>query len=150
MLLFNVWRHTLSKEAIAESIYSSTVYRQSKDLVLFDKSLAHPVMPIEDFTVWLLAQAGLLSIQMPFLLRKMLVGLCPIPFILHRSDAGCAFFQNASIDIGWSQFDQMTDAPADKITVTLQITVLTVGRTENFCVSSPDRGFLTNHKFVRQ
>lgn len=32
-------------------IYSSTVYRQSKDLVLFDKSLAHPVMPIEDFTV---------------------------------------------------------------------------------------------------
>ena len=44
-------------------------------------------------------QAGLLSIQMPFLLRKMLVGLCPIPFILHRSDAGCAFFQNASIYI---------------------------------------------------
>ena len=30
---------------------------------------------------------------------KMLVGLCPIPFILHRSDAGCAFFQNASIYI---------------------------------------------------
>ena len=29
----------------------------------------------------------------------MLVGLCPIPFILHRSDAGCAFFQNASIYI---------------------------------------------------
>ena len=44
-------------------------------------------------------QAGLLSIQMPFLLRKMLVGLCPIPFILHRSDAGYAFFQNASIYI---------------------------------------------------
>ena len=47
-------------------------------------------------------QAGLLSIQTPFLLRKMLVGLCPIPFILHRSDAGCAFFQNASIYIRWS------------------------------------------------
>jgi len=44
-------------------------------------------------------QAGLLSIQTPFLLRKMLVGLCPIPLILHRSDAGCAFFQNASIYI---------------------------------------------------
>ena len=36
-------------------------------------------------------------IQMPFLLRKMLIGLCPIPFILHRSDAGFSFFQNASI-----------------------------------------------------
>ena len=44
-------------------------------------------------------QAGLLSIQTPFLRCKMLVGLCPIPFILHRSDAGCAFFQNASIYI---------------------------------------------------
>ena len=30
---------------------------------------------------------------------KVLVGLCPIPFILHRSDAGRAFFQNASIYI---------------------------------------------------
>ena len=37
-------------------------------------------------------QAGLLSIQTPFLRCKMLVGLCPIPFILHHSDAGCAFF----------------------------------------------------------
>ena len=44
-------------------------------------------------------QAGLLSIQTPFLRCKMLVGLSPIPFILHRSDAGCAFFQNASIYI---------------------------------------------------
>ena len=33
------------------------------------------------------------------LLCKMLVGLCPIPFILHRSDAGYAFFRNASIYI---------------------------------------------------
>ncbi|WP_294649125.1 hypothetical protein, partial [uncultured Faecalibacterium sp.] len=47
-------------------------------------------------------QAGLLSIQTPFLRCKMLVGLCPIPFILHRSDAGCAFFQNASIYIVFS------------------------------------------------
>ena len=47
-------------------------------------------------------QAGLLSIQTPFLRCKMLVGLCPIPFILHRSNAGCAFFQNASIYIRWS------------------------------------------------
>jgi hypothetical protein len=44
-------------------------------------------------------QAGLLSIQTPFLRCKMLVGLCPIPLILHRSDAGYAFFQNASIYI---------------------------------------------------
>jgi hypothetical protein len=50
---------------------------------------------VSSMTLYL--QAGLLSIQMPFLLRKMLIGLCPIPFILHRSDAGCAFFQNASM-----------------------------------------------------
>ena len=47
----------------------------------------------------LLWQAGRSYIQTPFLRCKMLVGLCPIPFILHRSDAGCAFFQNASIYI---------------------------------------------------
>ena len=34
-----------------------------------------------------------MSIQTPFLRCKMLVGLCPIPFILHRSDAGCAFYK---------------------------------------------------------
>ena len=40
-------------------------------------------------------QAMFSSIQKHFLRCKMLVGLCLIPFILHRSDAGCAFLQNA-------------------------------------------------------
>lgn len=32
-------------------IYTSTVYRDAKDLVLFDKSLANPVAPYEDFYI---------------------------------------------------------------------------------------------------
>lgn len=32
-------------------IYTSTVYRDAKDLVLFDKSLARPVAPYEDFYI---------------------------------------------------------------------------------------------------
>lgn len=35
-------------------------------------------------------QAGLLSIQTPFLLRKMLVGNSQTLLVLHRSGAGCA------------------------------------------------------------
>ena len=35
------------------------------------------------------------------------------------------------VDIGWSKFHQMTNAPADEIAVALQITVLTVGGTED-------------------
>ena len=31
------------------------------------------------------------------LLCKMLVGLCPNPFVLHRTDAGCAFVPNTFI-----------------------------------------------------
>ena len=42
------------------------------------------------------------------------------------------------VDIGRSQFYQMPDAPADQITVSLPIAILTVGCTENFCISSPD------------
>ena len=42
------------------------------------------------------------------------------------------------VDIGWSQFYQMPDAPADEITVALPITILSIGRTENLCVSCPD------------
>lgn len=42
------------------------------------------------------------------------------------------------VDIGRSQFYQMPDAPADEITVALPITILSIGRTENLCVSCPD------------
>ena len=42
------------------------------------------------------------------------------------------------VDIGWSQFYQMPDAPADEITVALPITILSIGRTENLCLSCPD------------
>ena len=45
----------------------------------------------------------------------------------------------------------MPDAPADEITVALPITILSIGRTENLCVSCPDRGlfrpFIYGYKF---
>ena len=44
------------------------------------------------------------------------------------------------VDIGRSKFHQMTNAPADEIAVALQITVLTVGGTEDFCVRHGHRG----------
>ena len=42
------------------------------------------------------------------------------------------------IDIGWSKLHQMTHAPAYQIAVALQITVISVCRTENLCVSLCD------------
>ena len=39
------------------------------------------------------------------------------------------------VDVGWSQFHQMTNAPAYQIAVALQITVFAVGRTEDFGLS---------------
>ena len=44
-------------------------------------------------------QAGHSSIQMLFCFAKCLLGCAQTPFVLHRADAGCAFFQNASIYI---------------------------------------------------
>ena len=44
------------------------------------------------------------------------------------------------VDIGWSQFHQMTNAPAYQIAVTLQITVFAVGGTEDFGVGHGNRG----------
>ena len=49
-----------------------------------------------------------------------------------------ALFIFGIVDIGRSQFYQMPDAPADEITVALPITILSIGRTENLCVSCPD------------
>ena len=43
-------------------------------------------------------QAGRLSIQTPFLLRKMLVGNSQTLCDLHRTAAGCAFLPNAFFD----------------------------------------------------
>jgi len=44
------------------------------------------------------------------------------------------------VDIGWGKFHQMTNAPAYQIAVALQITVLTVGGTEDFGVGHGNRG----------
>ena len=54
------------------------------------------------------------------------------------------------VNIGWSQLHQMTHAPADEIAVALKVAVLTVGGTEDFSVSCSDRGFLADHKLIRQ
>jgi len=42
------------------------------------------------------------------------------------------------VDVGRCQFHQVPHAPADEITVALPITILSIGRTENLCVSCPD------------
>ena len=42
------------------------------------------------------------------------------------------------VNIGRCQLHQMTNAPADEIAVALPITTLSIGRTENLCVSCPD------------
>ena len=54
------------------------------------------------------------------------------------------------VDIGRCQLYQMPHAPAYQITVTLPVTILPVGRTEDFGVSCPDRGFLADYKLIRQ
>lgn len=54
------------------------------------------------------------------------------------------------INIGRCQFHQMTNAPADEITVALPITILSIGRTEDLCVSCPDRGLFRHYQAIRQ
>ena len=47
------------------------------------------------------------------------------------------------VHVGRSKLHQMPDAPADQIAVTLPVAILTIGRTENLCVSCPRlRAFL--------
>ena len=54
------------------------------------------------------------------------------------------------VDIRRSQFHQMTHTPAHQIAVALPITILPIGRTENLCVSCPDRGLFRNYQAIRQ
>ena len=54
------------------------------------------------------------------------------------------------VDIGRSKFHQMTNAPADEIAVALPITILSIGRTEDLCVSCPDRGLFRHYQAIRQ
>ena len=51
------------------------------------------------------------------------------------------------VDIGWSQFYQVPHAPAHQITVALQITVLTVGGTEDFGVGHGNGRFFRYDQF---
>ena len=51
------------------------------------------------------------------------------------------------VDIGWSQFYQMTNAPADEIAVALQITVFAVGRAEDFGVGHGNGRFFRHDQF---
>ena len=51
------------------------------------------------------------------------------------------------VDIGWSQFYQMTDAPAYQISVTLPITILSIGCTEDFGVGHGNRRFFCHDQF---
>ena len=44
------------------------------------------------------------------------------------------------VDIGWSQFHQMTNAPAYQIAVALKVAILTAGGTEDFGVGHGNRG----------
>ena len=48
------------------------------------------------------------------------------------------------VDIGWGQFHQMTNAPADEIAVALKIAVLTAGGAKDFCIGHGD-GWLFRH-----
>ena len=51
------------------------------------------------------------------------------------------------VDIGRCQLHQMPDAPAHQIAVALQITVLTVGRTEDFGVGHGNRRLFRHDQF---
>lgn len=54
------------------------------------------------------------------------------------------------INIGRCQFHQMTDTPTDEIAVALKVAILTIGGTEDFGVGHRHRGFLADHKLIRQ
>ena len=54
------------------------------------------------------------------------------------------------VNIGWGKLYQMPHAPADEITVALPITILSIGRTKDLCVSCPDSELFRNYQAIRQ
>ena len=63
---------------------------------------------------------------------------------------------NAPLDIPLTvgirrrKFHQMPNTPADKIAVTLKITVTAVGCAKDFCIGHSDRWFFRYNKLIRQ